>query len=913
MNIASLQVSIDPSGAISGAAQSVAASTTVITAFRQIRAAQNAMNTGSGRGPFGRMASEAQASASTIQRVFGTTFRTITGGARAMANALVFGFNSIRSAISSTMSGLATFGLAINGLRTLMAPFTNAARTAFAFIKDSVGTAAGLESTEAAMRGLLSSATKAQQMMADLRKTALTTPFEFPELADAARQLLSYGEAAETVITTIRRLGDLSALTGGKSTIGDIAYLYGTARQQAHLFARDINQFSERGIPVLEALSLTLKKSKTEIMDMVTKGKIGFKDLEKAVESMTNKGGPAFGQMAQQMETWKGKMSNLADAWTFVENAIGKPIIDGLKPLLDDLQGLTLDVAKQIEGMYPAIRQVVDYIPAAFRVMREEGGLKLAFEAATDFLGQTLRRLWETTKIILGAVFQNIAINFTNALKVLASPKFWAGVGDALVSGVTAAMKALAEGPGGIAKREYESQVQNDYARKQLAALQSQVESAKGRQSNNYAEFGGSETVTGFEQYQRDVSVIADFTKNQEAINKQFPGGSMANELFPEDWNKNGGVPIPGWSEAWETTVKEPTEAMSMFGDAVMNVVKIIRGERAVKDAANLLTGSEQEAAAAARKDALNKYNAPGATVDKSAATKAAREAAKLDRMYQKYAENADPQAELDRKLRDIQKLSDAGKLSAEERIMMEHKAQEEYALDMKKRVDETRKAAVAMATPLQKLAAQWGDLRHNAQQASVAIAESFASNITNAFTDMISGTKSVAQAFADMAQGIIRDILSIITKLLVQYAISKAISGLAGGGGGFLGFASKAVTGGVFHDGGEVGGPAPQRAMSPSMLTSARRYHSGGVAGLSPGEVPAILQRGEHVSTRKQASDQKRRMMGKDKPATAKQTGSTIINLFDPQQVPAMLAQNPGAILNVIAMNKSTVRRVLS
>jgi hypothetical protein len=36
---------------------------------------------------------------------------------------------------------------------------------------------------------------------------------------------------------------------------------------------------------------------------------------------------------------------------------------------------------------------------------------------------------------------------------------------------------------------------------------------------------------------------------------------------------------------------------------------------------------------------------------------------------------------------------------------------------------------------------------------------------------------------------------------------------------------------------------------MAPAALFSgAMRYHSGGVVGLSPGEVPAILQRGETV-----------------------------------------------------------------
>ena len=63
-------------------------------------------------------------------------------------------------------------------------------------------------------------------------------------------------------------------------------------------------------------------------------------------------------------------------------------------------------------------------------------------------------------------------------------------------------------------------------------------------------------------------------------------------------------------------------------------------------------------------------------------------------------------------------------------------------------------------------------------------------------------------------------------------------------GGGGFL----DSILGSIFHEGGEVGGSAPQRRVPAYVYTNAPRYHSGGVAGLKPGEIPAILERGEIV-----------------------------------------------------------------
>ena len=53
--------------------------------------------------------------------------------------------------------------------------------------------------------------------------------------------------------------------------------------------------------------------------------------------------------------------------------------------------------------------------------------------------------------------------------------------------------------------------------------------------------------------------------------------------------------------------------------------------------------------------------------------------------------------------------------------------------------------------------------------------------------------------------------------------------------------------------EGGEVGGSAPQRRVPAYVYASAPRYHTGGVAGLKPGEIPAILERGETILPKNQ------------------------------------------------------------
>lgn len=114
-------------------------------------------------------------------------------------------------------------------------------------------------------------------------------------------------------------------------------------------------------------------------------------------------------------------------------------------------------------------------------------------------------------------------------------------------------------------------------------------------------------------------------------------------------------------------------------------------------------------------------------------------------------------------------------------------------------------------------------------------IGREVAGSIASGFEDAIlRGAK-----LSDVLRGIAQD----LAKLAIRKAITEPLFGFIG-----------SALGGIFHDGGIVGETAaPTRALSPLAWANAPRYHTGGIAGLAPGEVPAILQRGEGVFTREQ------------------------------------------------------------
>jgi hypothetical protein len=81
--------------------------------------------------------------------------------------------------------------------------------------------------------------------------------------------------------------------------------------------------------------------------------------------------------------------------------------------------------------------------------------------------------------------------------------------------------------------------------------------------------------------------------------------------------------------------------------------------------------------------------------------------------------------------------------------------------------------------------------------------------------------------------------------------SIIGAFTGGLGGGGSAAASSASMLAGGIYHKGGIAGSPSSSRLLPAAVWAGAARYHTGGIAGLRPDEVPAVLQRGERVLPR--------------------------------------------------------------
>lgn len=175
---------------------------------------------------------------------------------------------------------------------------------------------------EIAFETMLGSKSKAHELIRQMEETAAKTPFDLDGVANGAKQLLAYGESADKVNDTLVRLGNIAS--GLSLPLNDIVYLYGTTMVQGRLYAADVRQFTGRGIPLVKELARMYGVTADEINNMVSAGKIGFPDVQKVLNKLTDEGGQFYNLMEKQSKSLTGMISNLGDTWDQVQDHLGE-------------------------------------------------------------------------------------------------------------------------------------------------------------------------------------------------------------------------------------------------------------------------------------------------------------------------------------------------------------------------------------------------------------------------------------------------------------------------------------------------------------------------------------------------------------------------------------------------------------
>ena len=276
---------------------------------------------------------------------------------------------------------------------------------------------------EIAFGTMLGSGEKANALLKQLTKTAATTPFDLKSVAGGAKQLLAYGMEADKVNDTLIMLGDIAA--GVSIPLGDLVYLYGTTMVQGRLYTQDLNQFVGRGIPLMEELAKQFGVAKSDVKKLVEEGKVGFPQIQKAMQDLTAEGSKFGGLMEAQSKSISGQISNLEDSIDMMFNEIGQKsegmindVLGGVSKLVENYEsvGKAVLALAGVLGTYKTALIVVNAVEKANNAIKAQAALNMAL--ANGHLTAHMATRLAFTKILKA----NTAALLKNAAAMLANP-----------------------------------------------------------------------------------------------------------------------------------------------------------------------------------------------------------------------------------------------------------------------------------------------------------------------------------------------------------------------------------------------------------------------------------------------------------------------------------------------------------
>ena len=277
---------------------------------------------------------------------------TFTGDSTSLQNAL----NEIKGEVGKTkesVQGLA--GQFVASFAAIGAAIA-AVKGAFATLGGISAEAARMEQTGLAFKVMMGDAAAAAEYVDKLRKYAAETPFEFGDISDAGKTLLSMGTAADKSIEVIRKLGDIASVSG--KPLKELAFLY--AKVQNSGLSNEVAESLEmQGVPIRKLIAEMKGISFEDVFKGISKRQFNLDDLDAALDKLTGPGGLLENMTKLQSQTFSGALSTLTDGFSALAVEMGTPINAAILPVLGEL-------TDYVDSLTPTVQQFAQTLATVF-------------------------------------------------------------------------------------------------------------------------------------------------------------------------------------------------------------------------------------------------------------------------------------------------------------------------------------------------------------------------------------------------------------------------------------------------------------------------------------------------------------------------------------------------------------------
>ncbi len=235
-----------------------------------------------------------------------------------------------------------------------------------------IGSNAEMEQYTTSLEVMLGSTEKASAMIEKMRDFAAKTPLTLENVISGGSLLMSYGVDESNLIDTMTKLGDLSS--GNAEKMDRITLAYGQMLAKGKVTGEELRQMTEAGVPLQTALAESIGVTGEEFSKMVSAGKVGIDDLNKAITGLTTGNGKFAGMMEKQSETMQGMLSTLQDNLSEFMRKMGEGAFGEVKSALQEASDLlaeweedgTLD--RWAQGVGVLLKNLIAFLKQAISV-----------------------------------------------------------------------------------------------------------------------------------------------------------------------------------------------------------------------------------------------------------------------------------------------------------------------------------------------------------------------------------------------------------------------------------------------------------------------------------------------------------------------------------------------------------------
>lgn len=235
-----------------------------------------------------------------------------------------------------------------------------------------IGSNAEMEQYTTSLEVMLGSTEKASAMIEKMRDFAAKTPLTLENVISGGSLLMSYGVDESNLIDTMTKLGDLAS--GNAEKMDRITLAYGQMLAKGKVTGEELRQMTEAGVPLQAALAESIGVTGEEFSKMVSAGKVGIDDLNKAITGLTTGNGKFAGMMEKQSQTMHGMLSTLLDNLSEFMRKMGEGAFGEVKSALQEASDLlaeweedgTLD--RWAQGVGVLLKNLIAFLKQAISV-----------------------------------------------------------------------------------------------------------------------------------------------------------------------------------------------------------------------------------------------------------------------------------------------------------------------------------------------------------------------------------------------------------------------------------------------------------------------------------------------------------------------------------------------------------------